>query len=139
MKPISVKECGRLPHLYPLVVAPPLTPRFFSPPSRRFVHLRPCPCKPPRARPPPSPSPRRLPSPSALFFVRSWEIEYLCKLNEGGRDGRRQISQGGMSRGGEEGPDNHMVRVNLGNNQEGRSNLARNFVGAAEKRIALVN
>jgi len=39
---------------------------------------------------------------------------------------------------GVRGPDNHMVRVNLGNNQEGRFNLAKNFVGAAEKRITLV-
>lgn len=29
--------------------------------------------------------------------------------------------------------DNHMVRVNLGNNQEGRSNLAKNFVYRQQK------
>jgi len=41
-------------------------------------------CKPSRV-PPPWPS-----SPSVLLF-RSWEIEYLCKLNEGGIDGRRRM------------------------------------------------
>lgn len=33
-----------------------------------------------------------------------------------------------------EGRDNHMVRVNLGNNQEGRSNLAKNFVYRQRKK-----
>lgn len=73
----------------------------------------------------PRPSPW-LPSPAILLF-RSRKIEYLCKLNGGGIDGRRQIEEVG-------GEDNHMVRVNLGNNQEGRSNLAKNFVRAAEER-----
>lgn len=34
----------------------------------------------------------------------------------------------------EGGRDNHMVRVNLGNNQEGRSNLAKNFVYRQQKK-----
>lgn len=45
----------------------------------------------------------------------------------------------GKSKRGE-GEDNHMVRVNLGNNQEGRSNLAKNFrTSSGRERSRLVN
>lgn len=64
----------------------------------------------------------------AILLFRSQKIEYLCKLNGGGIDGRRQIDEVGRE-------DNHMVRVNLGNNQEGRSNLAKNFRMGSERTI----
>lgn len=63
-----------------------------------------------------------------ILLFRSRKIEYLCKLN-----GRRDRRTTANRRRWEE-RDNHMVRVNLGNNQAGGSNLAKNFRTGQRKR-----